>query len=273
MIAVDVFISYSTKDRETANAVCAAFEKAGARCWIAPRDISAGADWGAAIIEAIDNCRVLVLIFSSHANESVQIRNEVVRAVSRGVFVVPIRIEDIMPTKALAYYMGGVQWIDAIDPPLENHLQTLLRAIQALLGKDPPQPPPSSAVPVENPAIPTPTAVDASAGGMRRSGAPTRRTGLRAVALVVILCATMAGVGAFALWKRTPANGADKTYFVCLSGSADQCPHDYVALPCGSSVPKWADEKCPNHSEIETSRSDSFCGPTLITVKCGPTRQ
>ena len=38
----DVFVSYATEDRSTAEAVCAALEAKGLRCWIAPRDIHPG---------------------------------------------------------------------------------------------------------------------------------------------------------------------------------------------------------------------------------------
>ena len=41
----EVFISHSLKDKATAEAVCAKLEAAKVRCWIAPRDISPGADW------------------------------------------------------------------------------------------------------------------------------------------------------------------------------------------------------------------------------------
>ena len=50
-MAHDVFISYSTKDKPTADAACAALEAKGIRCWIAPRDILPGSDWGEAIID------------------------------------------------------------------------------------------------------------------------------------------------------------------------------------------------------------------------------
>ena len=66
----DAFISYSSKDKIAADAACAVLEGAGVRCWIAPRDIRAGGEYGAAIVEAIDQCRVMVLIFSSSANDS-----------------------------------------------------------------------------------------------------------------------------------------------------------------------------------------------------------
>jgi tetratricopeptide (TPR) repeat protein len=130
----DVFISYSSKDKPVADATCASLEGAGIRCWIAPRDILPGSDWGAAIVDAIDGCRALVLVFSANANESPQIRNEVVQAVNRGVPVVPVRIQDVAPSKALAYFMGGVHWLDALTPPLEEHLRRLAPSITALLN-------------------------------------------------------------------------------------------------------------------------------------------
>jgi hypothetical protein len=36
-MAHDVFISYSTKDKPIADAVCGTLERNGVRCWIAPR--------------------------------------------------------------------------------------------------------------------------------------------------------------------------------------------------------------------------------------------
>jgi hypothetical protein len=132
---IDVFISYSSKDKPTADAACAALEAAGVRCWIAPRDILPGQDWGAAIVDAIDDCRLVVLVFSADANESPQIRNEVVRAVNRGVPIIPVRIDDITPTKALAYFMGSVHWLDALTPPLEKHLETLAATVKTLLQR------------------------------------------------------------------------------------------------------------------------------------------
>ena len=38
-MALDVFISYSSLDKATADAVCNQLESAGISCWIAPRDI------------------------------------------------------------------------------------------------------------------------------------------------------------------------------------------------------------------------------------------
>lgn len=132
-MTVDAFISYSSKDKATANAACAALEASGIRCWIAPRDIRAGAEYGAGIIEGIDACRVMVLIFSSNANASQQIHREIERAVSKGLTIIPFRIQDILPTAAMEYYLGAIHWLDALTPPLAQHLTKLVEQVGANL--------------------------------------------------------------------------------------------------------------------------------------------
>jgi hypothetical protein len=133
----DVFISHSQQDKIAADAACSALEAAGIRCWIAPRDVPPGAQWPAAIIDAIDHCRAMVLIFSSGANQSKQVYREVQRAFDKEVPVVPFRIENVTPEHSLAYYVETVHWLDAVTPPFENHLKELAVSIAALLNKAP----------------------------------------------------------------------------------------------------------------------------------------
>jgi hypothetical protein len=129
----DIFISYSSKDKPTADAACAVLEANGIRCWIAPRDVVPGGEYGAAIVDAIERCCAMVLIFSSNANESAQIRREIERAVKKGVTIIPVRIEDVEPTQSMAYFLGAIHWLDALTPPLERHLQHLAETIKAML--------------------------------------------------------------------------------------------------------------------------------------------
>ena len=134
----DVFISYSSKDKMTADAVCATLESKGIRCWIAPRDILPGMDWGEAIIDAINTTRVFVLVFSSNANESRQIKREVERAVSKGIPVIPLRIEDVPLSKSLEYFISSPHWLDAMSPPVEKHLNYLADTVKLLLNRGTP---------------------------------------------------------------------------------------------------------------------------------------
>lgn len=132
-MSFDTFISYSSKDKTTADAACNALESAGIRCWIAPRDIRAGIEYAAGIMEGIDTCRVMVLIFSANANASPQIHREIERAVSKGLTIIPFRIEEIAPTKAMEYYLGSIHWLDALTPPLAKHLGVLVEQVKANL--------------------------------------------------------------------------------------------------------------------------------------------
>ena len=174
----DAFISYSSRDKAVADAACAALEASGVRCWIAPRDIMPGAEWGEAIIDAINQCRAFILIFSANANESPQIRREVERAVSKGIAIIPVRIQDIAPARSLEYFIGTVHWLDALTPPLEAHLRRLVDTVKALLQIDPTLPR------IVSPGVASPSAVP-RLGSRRRLAATIALTclGLSAIAI------------------------------------------------------------------------------------------
>lgn len=138
-MAHDVFISHSHQDKSVADAVCATLERHQVRCWIAPRDVVPGEEWGRSIIHAINECRVMVLVFSSSANSSHQIHREIERAVNKGVIIVPFRIEDVAPAESLEYFMSSVHWLDALTPPIETHLEQLAGTVKVLLERLPPR--------------------------------------------------------------------------------------------------------------------------------------
>jgi len=134
-MAHDVFVSYSVKDKTTADAICASLEANGVRVWIAPRDVMPGSDWGESIIDAIHESRVMILVFSANSNASPQIKREIERAVNKGVTVVPFRIDDILPSKTLEYFISTQHWLDAFTPPLEKHLDNLVSILRSILTK------------------------------------------------------------------------------------------------------------------------------------------
>lgn len=121
-MANDVFISHSSKDKVMADAICAGLEARGIRCWIAPRDVLPGVEWTKSIVEAISDCKVFLLIFSENSNQSAQAIKEVDCAVNHEKTIIPFRIEDIRPSGSMEYYLASLHWMDAITPPIENHI-------------------------------------------------------------------------------------------------------------------------------------------------------
>ena len=141
-MANDAFISYATENKQIADAVCAKLEERGVRCWIAPRDILPGSNYAGSIANAIDASRTMVLVFSSPANQSSHVKREAERAVHNGIPIVPFRIEDVEPSAELGYFLGGQHWLDAMTPPLEQHIFRLAEALKVLTGGQTPVPEP-----------------------------------------------------------------------------------------------------------------------------------
>jgi hypothetical protein len=125
-----VFISHSSKDKLIGEEVCRFLEAHGIPCWIAPRDVTPGKNYGAAIVDAIDECPVFVLILSSDSNKSGQVVREVERAASSDSIIIPFRVEDVQPSRNLEFYVSSAHWLDAVTKPLDKHLGELLKAIQ-----------------------------------------------------------------------------------------------------------------------------------------------
>jgi formylglycine-generating enzyme required for sulfatase activity len=139
-MAHDVFISYASRDKVAANAVCAALEKTKVRCWVAPRDVAPGLPWAETLVRAIDASRVMVLVFSGNSNQSQQVMREVERAVKQEIPIVPFRIEEVEPSANLDYFIGSIHWLDAWTPPLEAHTGKLVETVTRFLGIEPEPP-------------------------------------------------------------------------------------------------------------------------------------
>jgi hypothetical protein len=132
-MARDVFISHSAQDKKVAETICGALEEAAIRCWVAPRDVRAGRSFPGEITRAIQQSKVMLLIFSRHSNSSEQVLREVQLAVDCHVPIIRLRIEDITLSDDLRYYLSTPQYLDALTTPLAKHIPRLQAAIKELL--------------------------------------------------------------------------------------------------------------------------------------------
>src|ERR1700680_860027 len=135
-MARDVFISYSQPDHDCAFEFVGRLESEGINCWIAPRDIAPSADWAAEIMDAISSVRVMFLIFSASSNLSPQGRREVGTAVNKQLCVLPLRIENVLPSKSLEFFLSAQHWMDAFPPPRHPHYARLCAYLKTQLAAE-----------------------------------------------------------------------------------------------------------------------------------------
>jgi hypothetical protein len=140
-MAHDVFISYSSKNKALADALCAGLEAEKIRCWIAPRDVLPGGNYGESIIHAMAACRVVVLVFSSATNTSPAVLREMERAMHHGLPIIPFRLEDIPMSAGLEFFLASCHWLDAMHPPMDRHIIKLVSSVKSLLGREAAAPP------------------------------------------------------------------------------------------------------------------------------------
>lgn len=132
-MAHDVFISYPKPDEHFADAIRATLEVNQIRCWIATRDITPGVIWTRDIYDAIDNCRLFILVYSSNTNEAQQQLNELQLASKKGKPIFLFRVSDTPLSKEVEFSTSRYHWMDAWKPPLESHLTRLRESIQRYL--------------------------------------------------------------------------------------------------------------------------------------------
>ena len=129
----DVFVSYSSKDKAAADGVVSTLEQNGVRCWYAPRDIKPSDDWGKAIVNAIQESRIFLMVFTEHANQSQHVLDELLYAIDVGAVILPFRIENLEPDGAMRLHLSSRHWLDAYDPSWEAHLKNLVKNISGIL--------------------------------------------------------------------------------------------------------------------------------------------
>lgn len=106
-----VFISYHHDDVSSAITVAEYLEATGLKVWVASRDIIPGQPWDAAIMSAIRDATAVVLIFSRRADQSRNIKRELMLADKGQKPLYMIRLEPMEP-RELEYLLATSQWVD-----------------------------------------------------------------------------------------------------------------------------------------------------------------
>jgi hypothetical protein len=255
-MSAPIFISYSSKDQGVAETICQALEARGIACWISCRDVHPGENFQEAIVRALRTARVMLLVFTSNANNSDEIKKELVLAGRHRVTVVPVRVEDVVPNDAFAYEFATRQWID-LYKNWEQEIELLATRIGKVLETAKPQDGGQAAAPAK--AIPP----------VRFGKRTSYWLPLAAAALVVIFIA--AGAAAWYLRPAAaPATSAPSPVASASSPAAAPPPVASTPSPAVSTPPPVASAPPPAVSIPPPAASAPPAAPAPLPVAAAP---
>lgn len=128
----DVFISHSSRNSLTADALKEKLAIAGITSWKAPEDIGIGQTWEDAIASAITGSTVFVLLWSGESQNSLQVKRELSLAASMNKIILPLRIDPVAPSGAFAYYLTNTHWRDFSMHDIDSVVKAIKSKIPGL---------------------------------------------------------------------------------------------------------------------------------------------
>ena len=108
----DVFISYSTKDRDLAEIIRETLEDNAIKCWIAPRDIEPGKSYAKQIMSAVKDAKLHFCLFTENFQASKFTNNELEIAFSAKIPIVSLKADESFPEDKCEFYLRTANWID-----------------------------------------------------------------------------------------------------------------------------------------------------------------
>ncbi len=107
-----VFISYSSKDRETALKIKQHLEKLGIECWLDNEAIRGGDDFAEEIVKALFPCSFYLLLLSEASQESIWVPKELVLVFNLRKPIIPLHIDRSTIKSKFSFYFSNVQLIE-----------------------------------------------------------------------------------------------------------------------------------------------------------------
>ncbi len=128
-MSAEVFVSYSSQDHAQVSKIIERLRKVGVSVWMDEGGIDAATLWSEAIVEAINDCKVLIMMVSRHSTDSANVVKEVMLASESSKTILPVYLEQAdIPTR-LKYQLTGIQHSEAYSLTPDELLDELLRGL------------------------------------------------------------------------------------------------------------------------------------------------
>jgi hypothetical protein len=133
---VQVFTSYSRRDKETVDQIVDSIQDTGIDVWIDREDIKAGNMWRVQIVKAIDTCAAFILMLSPNSAASDNVRKEIDLAQDSGRTIFAIMLQTVKLPPEIRYQLAGLQFIDVqmlgFDEAVKQLIGTLKEHIKTI---------------------------------------------------------------------------------------------------------------------------------------------
>ena len=108
----DIFISYSSKDKEKADQLSELLASAGFSVWIDRQRIDVATSWSKEIADALEECTTFIILISPRSIASVNVAKELSIAAKLGKRIVPVRLERVDLKGEFLYHLTSLQHVD-----------------------------------------------------------------------------------------------------------------------------------------------------------------
>ncbi len=111
-MSAEVFISYSSYDRDRVMPVVESLRGSGISVWVDEGNIHAADLWSEQIVQAIADCRVMVVMLSQNSTDSHNVVKEVMLASEQKKALLPVYLEPANIPAKLQYQLAGIQHLE-----------------------------------------------------------------------------------------------------------------------------------------------------------------
>jgi|TARA_B110000438_G_scaffold286643_1_gene318079 serine/threonine-protein kinase len=128
-MSAEVFVSYSSQDFEEVHRIVEQLRGAGVSVWMDDGGIEAATLWSEAIVEAINDSKVLIMMVSSHSTDSPNVVKEVMLSSESGKVILPVYLEEAEIPSRLKYQLTGIQHLEVFSLSESGLIEELLRGL------------------------------------------------------------------------------------------------------------------------------------------------
>ena len=129
-MGAEVFVSYSSQDRDRVIPVVEYLRSSGISVWVDEGNIHAADLWSEQIVQAIAGCQVMVVMLSGNSTDSHNVVKEAMLASEQKKALLPVYLESAEIPARLQYQLAGIQHLEFYGQGEEQVLSDLVTGLK-----------------------------------------------------------------------------------------------------------------------------------------------